>query len=1143
MRGGRIEAVDTTRVPGMNVYGLAEDADGAVWVATGRGLTRIAADGTRTFGTADGLPSEHVAAVAPAKAGGVWASTSTGLVRLDGGRVVERYGPENGLGALPRHIAEDAEGTLWLGSNGGLWRLSGGRAAAVPESLVPAGPVEALLTDREGHLWMGISGSGLNRLSDAPITPFGAPEGLPVDGVFPVLQDRAGDLWAGDGDAGLVRIGADGLHRVDGQFVFSLAQDADGAVWAGTPAGLTRIQDGKATRFGAADGIPMPGPVRAVLADRRGRLWLGTPAGVVRFRPGPPVTIGPAQGLARGFVTTLFEDRDGAVWAGTRRGVTRITDAGVRTWTRADGMPDGEVTGLVRASDGNLWMSTAAGLARMDARGRVTAFAAADGLCDDELHAIVEDGAGRLWLSANRGVFALRLANLDAPGARRVSCTLYGRAEGMRTRETNGAVNPAGLRLRDGRIVFPTQAGLAFIDPDRLTRPLPAPPVAIEEMLADGRALRTDGVLPAGTRELEIHFTALSFQAPEKVRFRYRLQGLGGGEWTDAGTRRTAFFTRLGPGSYRLEVQARHPGGPWSAAGAALGFRVPPRLHETWWFRALAFLAVLAALWTAYRLRVRALRARERELVALVEERTRAESRYRDLFDNATDAVLTTDRDGRITALNRRARELTGYGDDGVGIDLRALLGAEDGEAWLAGTGDATRLVEVVARDGTRIPVEVSTRVIEEDGRPVGTQAVARDVRERIALERQLRQAQKMEAVGQLAGGVAHDFNNLLTIIRGASELVVSDLPANDPSREDLSMVISASDRAAGLTRQLLAFSRKQVAQPERVDLNALVTGIEPMLRRLIGEDIRVTSSTCGEPAWVMADPGQLEQVLVNLAVNARDAMPNGGSLTLRTSVLPDCDRGDAPLGTPGGPCVVLSVTDSGVGMDAKTQARIFEPFFTTKDVGRGTGLGLSTVYGIVQQAGGTIQCSSRPGHGTTFRVRLPFAGTMTLGATPAPSAEAEGGRGGMPPRTVLLVEDEVPVRAMAARILRRHGHHVLETGSGEEALVAARRHGGPIDLLLTDVVMPQMSGRVLAERLTPVHPEMRVLYMSGYTDDEILRRGLYQPGVRYLQKPFTVDGLAEAVASLLDEPAPEPVRLGDAATLAGSFGAWAMDA
>jgi CheY-like chemotaxis protein len=371
-----------------------------------------------------------------------------------------------------------------------------------------------------------------------------------------------------------------------------------------------------------------------------------------------------------------------------------------------------------------------------------------------------------------------------------------------------------------------------------------------------------------------------------------------------------------------------------------------------------------------------------------------------------------------------------------------------------------------------------------------------------------------MEAVGQLAGGVAHDFNNLLTIIKVHAELLLDGVGPENPMHEDLQEIQKAGARAASLTRQLLAFSRKQLLQPRVLDLNAILAGLEPMLRRLISEDIRLVTRPAPELGRVSADAGQIEQVLVNLAVNARDAMPDGGTVTIETS---DVEL-DAEFGrrrganVPPGRYVRLAVSDTGVGMDESTRSRIFEPFFTTKEVGKGTGLGLSTVYGIVKQSNGFIWVSSRPGEGTTFEVHLPRVGEPAPEEGSAPTIPAAAGS-----ETVLLVEDEESVRSLARRILERQGYTVLEARHGQEALRAAAEHAGTIDLAMTDVVMPEMSGSELAHRLEAMRPGVRVLYMSGYTDDEIIRRGVLGPGMAFLEKPFTANSLAKKVREVLD--------------------------
>jgi len=378
--------------------------------------------------------------------------------------------------------------------------------------------------------------------------------------------------------------------------------------------------------------------------------------------------------------------------------------------------------------------------------------------------------------------------------------------------------------------------------------------------------------------------------------------------------------------------------------------------------------------------------------------------------------------------------------------------------------------------------------------------------------EGHVRQLQRLEAVGRLAGGVAHDFNNLLTVIMGRGDILLGRLPADHPHRRDIALIKKTAERAAALTKQLLAFSRKQILAPKVLDLNTVVAGMVTMLQRLIGEDIELVFLAGSELGRVKADPGQLEQVIANLAVNARDAMPNGGRLTLETAAVDLSEHyARQHVGVQAGSYVMLGVSDTGIGMDRETQARIFEPFFTTKEPGKGTGLGLATVYGIVKQSGGNIWVYSEPGKGTTFKVYLPQVHDAE------DSAEPEQIRAGRGTETILIVEDEDEVRALACEVLASYGYEVLQARTPAEALLIAERHTGPIPLLLTDVIMPGMSGRILAERLAPLRPEMNVLYMSGYTDEAIVHHGTLDAGTPFIQKPFTPDALAAGVRRLLD--------------------------
>jgi len=407
------------------------------------------------------------------------------------------------------------------------------------------------------------------------------------------------------------------------------------------------------------------------------------------------------------------------------------------------------------------------------------------------------------------------------------------------------------------------------------------------------------------------------------------------------------------------------------------------------------------------------------------------------------------------------------------------------------------------------------------DGGIIGAIALQQDITDQRAgeealrrSEEQLRHSQKLEAIGQLAGGIAHDFNNLLTGILSYSELVLQELRPDDPIRGDIEQIRHAGQRAAGLTRQLLAFGRRQVLQPRVLSLNACVGEVDGMLRRLVGADVTLESELDPGLWHVLADPGQLEQVLVNLVINARDALPDGGRVTVTTANLhltaTDDARGN---GVRPGAYVTLSVSDTGVGMDVPTQARIFDPFFTTKESGQGTGLGLSTVYGIVEQSGGHIEVESAPGQGATFTIFLPRH-TGALAAAAGPTDRRSFPRG---TETLLLVEDEAAVRSSARRLLERHGYTVIEARHGAEALRIIEAGDRAVDLVITDVVMPEMGGRELVERLRTRHPGVKVLFMSGYSERAVASDGVMPPGTGFVEKPFTIEQLTRRTRELLD--------------------------
>lgn len=503
-----------------------------------------------------------------------------------------------------------------------------------------------------------------------------------------------------------------------------------------------------------------------------------------------------------------------------------------------------------------------------------------------------------------------------------------------------------------------------------------------------------------------------------------------------------------------------------------------------------------------------------------LEARGTSERRFRALLEHAADAIFAVGPDGGLLDINQRACQSLGYTERE--LKQMSVLDIDPGtspdvvrDIWArVSRGESVTLDGTHRRkDGTTFPVEVSVGLIETEAQPVML-ALARDVTVRRRLEAERRQGQRLEAIGQLAGGIAHDFNNILTVILGSGDLLRQKLPATESGGEIVQDICKAAERAASLTQQLLAFSRRQMLTFDVIDLNAVVMDMATLLHRVLGETIDVQTTLAPDLGAINADRGQLEQVITNLAVNARDAMPKGGVLRITTAhVTLAADTTDIQSDTPPGPYVSLTVSDTGMGMSTEVQGRVFEPFFTTKDKSRGTGLGLATVYGIVTQSNGYITVHSDPGNGATFTIFFPRVATpASSDPSPGTGARTPGGS-----ETLLVVEDEPAVRELISRILGGRGYTVLVAADGREALDLARRHEGSIDLLLSDVVMPGMSGRELAEHLLQLSPQTRVAFLSGYTDDEVLRHGVLDARFAFLQKPFTPDVLASKVREVLD--------------------------
>jgi two-component system cell cycle sensor histidine kinase/response regulator CckA len=515
-------------------------------------------------------------------------------------------------------------------------------------------------------------------------------------------------------------------------------------------------------------------------------------------------------------------------------------------------------------------------------------------------------------------------------------------------------------------------------------------------------------------------------------------------------------------------------------------------------------------------------RTAEDRYQSLFENASESEEKYRALVENIPDVVWAATPLGRVTFMSPNVAKICGFRADEIVAAAESFWFSRIHPDDVSGVREA---YDAIAKGGYRaeyrwqhkdghwiwIRSHAAMRVCD-DGQRLAEGTFA-DITEYKGLEEQLRQAQKMEAVGQLTGGIAHDFNNILTVILGNGELLRDTVPAGDPRRADVETMLDAGRRAAGLTRQLLAFSRRQILEPRILDLGEIVRGIEKMLRRLIGEDVALSISTPDNLGRVKADPGQIEQVLMNLVVNARDAMPRGGKLSIETANVAVDRRSAISYAIQPGEYVRLAVSDSGCGMNEETKRRLFEPFFTTKDIGRGTGLGLSTCYGIVRQSNGAIDVVSRPGEGSVFTVYLPVAtdDAPAVERRATPSAVQTGSE------TILVIEDNAPLRTLVSRVLSGRGYRLLEARDGEEAIALSTAHDGPIDLVLSDVVIPGLSGPDSVSRIFDHRTDTKALFMSGYTDHAVLRDHSLHASVNFIQKPFVPAAIARKVREVLD--------------------------
>jgi ligand-binding sensor domain-containing protein/signal transduction histidine kinase/CheY-like chemotaxis protein len=1030
--GSRRSYTATEGLPVGPVQALAPDGEAGVWVGALEGLAHVSGDTVEPVALPAGLLS-RVESLLKARDGTLWIGTSGGLLSLSQGQL-SLYGPAEGVPRQPiAALLEDRDGNLWVGTEQGIVRRTQAGFARVtsPQELVEA-RVESLLEDRSGHLWIGTANDGVHRLSNGPFVPFGEPEGFTVGSMYVVLETRDGALWVGTQRGGLERWKDGAVTRLGTEqgltdpLPRTLAEGPDGSLWVGTNAGAFRYDGKRFVRLGPEQGMP-PGAVTAMAADSSGGMWFATLQALAYLRDGQMTRYGQEQGFVPEVVMTMATEPSGALWYGTTNGLVRLAQGTFRRFTQRDGLAGDTVRSLYLDGRGTVWVGFDTGLSRLKG-GRITRFTTTQGLPEDTVFTLLLDAEDFFWMSNNKGISRVSRRELEevADGQRpRVRAAFFDERDGMRAGECNGGFQPPGWRAQDGRMWFATVRGAVLVDPKDARLQHPPPRLHIEEVRVQGQPVPLAGELELGPGQdvLDIRFTAFVPRGAEKLPFRYRLRGYDAG-WVDAEGRRVASYTRLPPSSYRFEVTTLGRDGQWVEPGAVLELKLEPWFYETWWFYALALLAVGGVAATSYAWRVGRLKQRERWLQARVEERTQE--------------------------LARANQELD--------ANLRALRSTQS----------------------------------------------------------QLVQAGKMAAVGTLAAGVGHEINNPLSYIVSNVEHACQEAAAlerldggTEESRtrlremqQVLREALMGADRVRRIVRDLKTFSRQEEDSQVPVDLRGVLDSAVKMAAGELRPRAQLMREYAADVPMVQGSEPRLAQVFLNLIINAAQALPEGRPdenevrLVLRRG-----EEGE----------VVAEVRDTGSGIPPEVLGRIFDPFFTTKPVGVGTGLGLALCQSFIASMGGKIDVESEVGRGTVFRVTLPAASLQVKKRASKAARDPEGtarvrGR-------VLIVDDDPLVSSALRRTLVRE-HEVEMVVSSRRALEMLTSPQGEYDVILCDLMMPELTGMELHEQLERAMPERarRMVFVTGGAYTPEARAFLERVSNPRVEKPFDPEALRAQV-------------------------------
>lgn len=1110
------------------------------------------------------------------KDGNIWiGSMVEGLVKYDP-KSKTFLSFSNGLYSLSYNSKDmliDANGFIWMISDagGGLTKFNPQKSFfehysytnTTPNSL-SANSLTCIFQDKQGTIWIGTKKNGIERFQANSAFFINYQNELSKSGVlfnsiiYGIFQDGPNDIWLSTNHNDLIKFNLyngkmkkfnywpelkkytnskfSTIHKINERFFVLGSRDF----------GLFRFNPVSGKFTSLLQNIPERKGNLSVFSGLRaknGILWYGLITGeILRFNP---ITLSyvlyktSKNKNTHNRVLRIFETENGNILAATHKSKLlkyNLSKDSFEEYYSIKGKNNINIYDLCEMPRNRIWMATNKGLYTFNTEtDSLFHFMLKQGAFGNRLLCILPEESGKLWLSYNAG-----LIRFDPETQRGEN---YSYKDGIASISFRQG---SSFKSDNGVLFFGGKNGFTMFKPDSNLKYKPASIMVTKSELYINNFNKNEKDLFkqnfAGNKRLKLpynnygflfEFSLSDYISPFRSHYKYMLEG-GAGRWQDLGSRHSISFVSLSPGKYKLHVKGQNAQGLWSTNEAVAEFEILPPFWQTWWFRLWMILILFLIVLLGYQIRVYAIRRRNAELEEINKklndqittrrqiERmlTENEIKYRTLVEGIGDGIYTLNAAGIFHFMNQiAAARMGGKPSDFSGRSIYEYYSE-------AVVKPLMTLVNKVIKDGVSREIDAEIQINgtmksfnvgihplkNERGEITLTLHIAVDTSERVKLEEQLRQAQKMEAVGNLAGGIAHDFNNLLSVIRGYSFLLLQEEELEDSIYKSIKEIDIAGERAQGLTRQLLAFSRKQMLKPKVMNLNTHINEFESLFSRLIPENIELKYELEPELNHIFADPGQMEQVIMNLIVNARDAMPAGGCLTIKTTnaKLPEKlvnmeekDRNNT--------FIAVSVTDTGIGMTKEVQQKIFDPFFTTKETGKGTGLGLSTVFGIVKQSEGYVWVESVYKKGSTFFVYLPAVNKKVI-AEETEEAKEDFPRGH---ETILVVEDEISVRKMIVKMLNLYGYTTLEANDGWNGLSIYEQNLDSVDLILSDVVMPGLSGVELAEKIHKINPKQKIIYMSGYTDDKIVQSGIVKRGIHFLQKPFTPEMLMGTLTEL----------------------------